>query len=72
MTVANVNGLAAITIIAAEYDPLRSEVELLRDNFKKAGVATGFNYTKELRMSFLAWRLFYLKQKRRRLLPPVN
>jgi len=37
---ANLKGLPPTTIIAAQYDPLRSEGELLADNFKKAGVDT--------------------------------
>ncbi|MDN3656750.1 alpha/beta hydrolase [Ferruginibacter paludis] len=42
LVTANVKGLPPTTIIAAEYDPLRSEGELLRDNFKKAGVAVNY------------------------------
>ena len=37
---ANLKGLPATTIIAAQYDPLKSEGEMLRDNLTKAGVAT--------------------------------
>jgi acetyl esterase len=37
---ANLKGLPPTTIIAAQYDPLRSEGEMLADNFKKAGVDT--------------------------------
>jgi len=39
---ANLKGLPATTIIGAEYDPLRSEGELLTENLKKAGVATNY------------------------------
>jgi acetyl esterase len=46
LVTANVNGLPPTTIIAAEYDPLRSEGELLRDHFKKAGVATSYQLYK--------------------------
>lgn len=35
---ANLKGLPPTTIIAAQYDPLRSEGETLADNLKKAGV----------------------------------
>jgi len=37
---ANLKGLPPTTIISAQYDPLRSEGELLADNLKKAGVDT--------------------------------
>jgi acetyl esterase/lipase len=49
---ANVAGLPATTIIAAEYDPLRSEGELLRDNFKKAGVAVNYKLYKGVTHEF--------------------
>lgn len=40
LVTANLKGLPPTTIIAAQYDPLRSEGEMLEDNFKKAGVDT--------------------------------
>lgn len=40
LVTANLNGLPPTTIIAAQYDPLRSEGEMLADNFQKAGVET--------------------------------
>ena len=40
MVTANLKGLPPTTIVAAQYDPLRSEGEMLADNFKKAGVET--------------------------------
>ena len=42
LTKANLKGLPATTIIAAQYDPLKSEGEILRDNLKKAGVETNY------------------------------
>ncbi|MDB5201753.1 MAG: lipase [Ferruginibacter sp.] len=39
---ANLKGLPSTTIIAAQYDPLTSEGQLLSDNLKKAGVATNY------------------------------
>lgn len=39
---ANLKGMPPTTIIAAQYDPLRSEGEMLSDNLKKAGVATNY------------------------------
>lgn len=42
LTKADLKGLPATTIISAQYDPLRSEGELLRDNFKKAGIETNY------------------------------
>ena len=39
LVTANLKGLPPTTIIAAQYDPLRSEGETLADNMKKAGVA---------------------------------
>lgn len=39
---ADLKNLPATTIIAAEYDPLRSEGETLSNNFKKAGVNTNY------------------------------
>lgn len=39
LVTANLKGLPPTTIIAAQYDPLRSEGEMLADNLKKAGVA---------------------------------
>lgn len=40
LVTANLKGLPATTIISAQYDPLRSEGEMLEDRFKKAGVDT--------------------------------
>ncbi len=40
LVTANLKGMPPTTIIAAQYDPLRSEGEMLADNLKKAGVAT--------------------------------
>jgi acetyl esterase/lipase len=40
LVTANLKGLPPTTIISAQYDPLRSEGEMLADNFKKAGVDT--------------------------------
>lgn len=40
LVTANLKGLPPTTIVAAQYDPLRSEGETLADNFKKAGVDT--------------------------------
>lgn len=37
---ANLKGLPPTTIVSAQYDPLRSEGEMLADNLKKAGVDT--------------------------------
>lgn len=37
---ANLKGLPPTTIISAQYDPLRSEGEMLSENFKKANVST--------------------------------
>ena len=42
LTKADLKGMPATTIISAQYDPLRSEGELLRDNLKKAGVETNY------------------------------
>ncbi len=39
---ANLKGLPPTTIIAAQYDPLRSEGEMLSENLKKAGVSTNY------------------------------
>jgi len=39
---ANLKGLPPTTIIAAQYDPLRSEGEMLSDNLKKAGVTVNY------------------------------
>lgn len=39
---ANLKGLPPTTIIAAQYDPLRSEGQLLSDNLKKANVDTRY------------------------------
>ena len=43
---ANLKGLPPTTIIAAQYDPLRSEGEMLSDNLKKAGVTTSYKIYK--------------------------
>ena len=43
---ANLKGLPPTTIIAAQYDPLRSEGEKLADNLKKAGVTTTYKLYK--------------------------
>lgn len=40
LVTANLKGLPPTTIIAAQYDPLRSEGETLASNLKKAGVST--------------------------------
>jgi acetyl esterase/lipase len=42
LVTANLKGLPPTTIIAAQYDPLRTEGEILAANFKKAGVATDY------------------------------
>ncbi len=42
LVTANLKGLPPTTIIAAQYDPLRSEGEILSDNLKKAGVTTNY------------------------------
>ncbi|MEP6617244.1 MAG: alpha/beta hydrolase [Ginsengibacter sp.] len=39
---ANLKGLPSTTIVGAEFDPLRSEGEMLSDNLKKAGVTTNY------------------------------
>ena len=39
---ANLKGLPPTTIIAAQYDPLRSEGEMLSNNLKKAGVTVNY------------------------------
>lgn len=39
---ADLKGLPSTTIIAAQYDPLTSEGEKLRDNLKKAGVTVNY------------------------------
>lgn len=39
---ANLKGMPSTTIIAAQYDPLKTEGELLADNLKKAGVSTNY------------------------------
>ncbi len=43
---ANLKGLPPTTIIAAQYDPLRSEGQTLSENLKKAGVATSYKLFK--------------------------
>lgn len=52
LTKANLKYLPATTIIAAQYDPLRSEGEMLRDNLKKAGVETGYKIYKGVTHEF--------------------
>ncbi|MEP6595087.1 MAG: alpha/beta hydrolase [Ginsengibacter sp.] len=52
LATANLKGLPSTTIIAAEYDPLRSEGELLSDNFKKAGVTTDYKLYKGVTHEF--------------------
>ena len=42
LVTANLKGLPPSTIIGAQYDPLRSEGQLLSDNFKKAGVPVNY------------------------------
>ena len=49
---ANLKGLPSTTIIAAEFDPLRSEGETLSDNLKKAGVATSYKLYKGVTHEF--------------------
>ncbi len=43
---ANLKGLPSTTIIAAQYDPLRTEGEQLSDNLKKANVAVDYKLYK--------------------------
>lgn len=43
---ANLKGMPPTTIIAAQYDPLRSEGEMLSDNMKKADVKTNYKLYK--------------------------
>jgi acetyl esterase/lipase len=43
---ANLKGFPPTTIIAAQYDPLRSEGEMLSDNLKKADVKTNYKLYK--------------------------
>lgn len=43
---ANLKGLPPTTIIGAQYDPLRSEGEMLSNNLKKAGVNTNYKLYK--------------------------
>lgn len=49
---ANLKGLPPTSIIAAEYDPLRTEGEMLADNLKKAGVATTYKLYKGVTHEF--------------------
>ncbi len=49
---ANLKGLPATTIIAAEIDPLQSEGELLADNLKKAGVSVTYKLYKGVTHEF--------------------
>ena len=46
LVTANLKGLPPTTIIAAQYDPLRSEGEMLSDNLKKAGVSVNYKLYK--------------------------
>lgn len=52
LVTANLKGLPPTTIIAAEYDPLRSEGEMLSDNLKKAGVDTDYKLYKGVTHEF--------------------
>lgn len=52
LVTANLKGLPATTIIAAEYDPLRSEGEMLSDNLKKADVNTTYKQYKGVTHEF--------------------
>ena len=52
LVTANLQGLPSTTIIAAEYDPLRSEGEMLSDNLKKAGVNTTYKQYKGVAHEF--------------------
>ena len=52
LVTANLKGLPSTTIIAAEYDPLRSEGEMLSDNLKKAGVNTNYKLYKGVTHEF--------------------
>lgn len=49
---ADLKKLPPTTIIAAEYDPLRSEGEMLSDNLKKAGVNTTYKQYKGVTHEF--------------------
>ena len=49
---ANLKGLPSTTIIAAQYDPLRSEGDMLSDNLKKAGVNTTYKLFKGVTHEF--------------------
>jgi acetyl esterase len=49
---ANLKGLPSTTIIAAQYDPLRSEGEMLSDNLKKADVSTSYKQYKGVTHEF--------------------
>ena len=46
LVTANLKGLPPTTIIAAQYDPLRSEGEMLADNMKKANVDISYKLYK--------------------------
>ena len=52
LVTANLKGLPPTTIIAAQYDPLRTEGELLADNLKKAGVTTDYKLYKGVTHEF--------------------
>jgi acetyl esterase/lipase len=49
---ANLKGMPPTTIIGAEYDPLRSEGQLLADNMKAAGVITTYQLYKGVTHEF--------------------
>ncbi|MEJ7827312.1 MAG: alpha/beta hydrolase [Segetibacter sp.] len=52
LVLANLKGMPPTTIIAAEYDPLRSEGEMLSDNLKKADVNTTYKQYKGVTHEF--------------------
>ena len=52
LVTANLKGLPPTTIIAAEYDPLKSEGETLSDNLKKADVSTTYKQYKGVTHEF--------------------
>ncbi|MGY2133062.1 alpha/beta hydrolase fold domain-containing protein [Hymenobacter sp. HD11105] len=50
--VADLRGLAPVTIIGAEIDPLQTEGQQLRDKLLSAGVAVSYQLTLAPRISF--------------------